>query len=303
MLKWRLAIGLPLVAVLLFLFWLDHIMPVPGLILMPLFLVTVFFLCREVLNLLNAGNIYPRHSTVYIGTYWIIICSWLAGYRTLPQIKLDENGWEIAATTCLLTLLVLAGGILIAFAGEMARFKPGDGRRPGANTINLSGAIFVIAYIGILSSFMIMLRCAYGIGAILSLVVTTKFCDTGAFTVGKLIGRHKLASDLSPHKTIEGGIGGIAAAIGGAWLTINCLIPFFLKTAPSTPWWGIVLFGVSVGVAGGIGDLAESLIKRDVLKKDSGDGVPGFGGILDLFDSLLLAAPVAFGLWAFKLVQ
>ncbi|MGI5832969.1 MAG: phosphatidate cytidylyltransferase [Thermoguttaceae bacterium] len=298
MLRWRLGIGLPLVALLVYLFWLDHILPVPGLVLMPLFLIAIFFLCREVLDLLNAGNIFPRRSTVYIGTYWILICSWLAGYQTLPQIKTNEGGWEVAATTCLLTLLVMAGGILIAFVGEMARFK-----KPGGNTINLSGAIFIIAYIGMMSSFMIMLRCAYGIGAIFSMVVTTKFCDTGAFTIGKLFGKHKLSSIISPHKTIEGGIGGLLAAIGGAWLTIGFLIPLALHTKPTTPWWGIVLYGICVGIAGGIGDLAESLIKRDVQKKDSGEGVPGFGGILDLFDSLLLAAPVAFSLWAFELVQ
>ncbi len=298
MLRWRLGIGIPLVALLICVFWLDHKLPVPGLVLMPLFLITLYPLCREVLNLLNAGGIHPRRSTVYIGTYWIVICSWLAGYRTLPQIKLNENGWEIAATTCLLTLLVMAGGILIAFVGEMVRFQ-----KPGGNTINLSGAIFVIAYIGMMSSFMIMLRCAYGIGALFSMVITAKLCDIGAFTVGKLFGKHKLSSIISPQKTIEGGIGGLLASVGGAWLTIGFIIPLALRTEPSTPWWGIVVYGVTVGLAGAVGDLAESLIKRDVQKKDSGEGVPGFGGLLDIFDSLLLAAPVAFGLWAFKLVQ
>ncbi|MBO7678527.1 MAG: hypothetical protein J6S75_02545, partial [Thermoguttaceae bacterium] len=138
-------------------------MPIPGLLLVPIFLITLYPLCREVLILLNAGNIHPRRSTVYIGTYWIVICSWLAGYRILPPN--NENSWDISTTTCLLTLLVMAGGILIAFAGEMVRFK-----KPGGNTINLSGSIFIIAYIGMMSSFMVMLRCAYGIGAILSMV-------------------------------------------------------------------------------------------------------------------------------------
>ena len=300
MLRWRLGIGIPLVALLGLIFWFDHQLPVPGLLLMPIFLLTAFFLCREVLSLLNAGNIFPRRSTVYIGTYWILICSWLAGYRTLPKVTTSENGWEIAATTCVLTLLVMAGGILIAFVGEMARFKKPE--KPGLNTINLSGAIFVISYIGVMCSFMIMLLCAYGIGAIVSMVVTTKLCDIGAFAIGKMFGKHNFTA-ISPHKTIEGGIGGLAAAVGGAWLTIGFLIPMALHTKPATPWWGIVIYGVVVGLAGALGDLAESLIKRDVQRKDSGKRVPGFGGILDIFDSLLLAAPVAFCLWAFKLVQ
>ena len=296
MLRWRLGLGIPLVLLLMLLFWFDDKMPIPGLLLVPIFLITLYPLCREVLILLNAGNIHPRRSTVYIGTYWIVICSWLAGYRILPPN--NENSWDISTTTCLLTLLVMAGGILIAFAGEMVRFK-----KPGGNTINLSGSIFIIAYIGMMSSFMVMLRCAYGIGALFSIVVTTKFCDIGAFAVGKIFGRHKLSSIISPRKTIEGGIGGLLASIGGAWLTIGFLNPLVLHTESATPWWGIVLYGAVVGLAGAVGDLAESLIKRDVQRKDSGEGVPGFGGILDIFDSLLLAAPVAFGLWAFKLVQ
>ena len=296
MLKWRLTIGTIIVAVLVLLLWLDHKAPIPGMVILPPFLICVVFLCREVLDLLNAGNIYPRRSTVYIGTLWIMVCCWLACCRTMPLIK--EDGWTVAAKACLLTMLAMAGGLIIAFTGEMARFK-----KPGGNSINFSGAVFAISYIGMLGCFMIMLRTAYGLGAILSLVVTTKFCDSGAFIVGKLIGRHKLAAGLSPQKTIEGGIGGLLFAIFGAWLSIDVMIPWFLKTNPSTPWWGLILFGLFVGLTGAVGNLAESLIKRDVSRKDSGNLVPGFGGFLDLFDSLLLAGPVAFGMWAFQLVR
>lgn len=301
MLKWRLTIGLPTVLVLALLFWGDAQSPIPGLFLMPPFLVCVFFLCREFLSLLNAGGLYPRRSTVFAGTLWIMIWCWLACYKTMPHIQ--DEGWNVAAKACLLTLLAMAGGILIAFTGEMARFK-----YPGGNTINLAGAIFAIAYIGVLGCFMIMLRIAYGVGAMLSLIITTKMCDIGAYTVGHLIGKHKMAADLSPGKTVEGLIGGLVFAVFGAWISIDILLPYFKgfsagSVVVESQWAGVVLFGLFVGLAGAVGDLAESLIKRDVRRKDSGSFVPGFGGFLDIFDSLLLAGPVAFGMWAFQLVR
>ena len=262
---------------------------------MPPFFVCVWFLCHEFLALLNAGGLYPRRSTVYAGTLWIMVWCWLASYKIQ-----GAGGDDVAAKACLLTLLAMAGGIIIAFVGEMARFK-----HPGGNTINLAGSIFAIGYLGMLGCFMIMLRIAYGIGAVISLVITTKFCDIGAYTVGRLIGRHKLAADLSPGKTIEGGFGGLAFAVFGAWLSIEVLIPWFNgeEICRGGQWFGLIVFGILVGITGAIGDLAESLIKRDVRRKDSGNTVPGFGGFLDIFDSLLLAAPVAFGLWAFGIVR
>lgn len=298
MLKWRLTIGLPTVLILAALFWCDARSPIPGLFLMPPFLVCVVFLCGEFLSLLNAGGLFPRRSTVFAGTLWIMIWCWLACYKTMPHIQAE--GWDVASKACLLTLLAMAGGIMIAFTGEMARFK-----QPGGNTINLAGAIFAISYIGVLGCFMIMLRIAYGVGAMLSLIITTKMCDIGAYTVGRLIGRHKMAADLSPGKTIEGAIGGLIFAVIGAWMSFDLLLPYFQTKGDVTgsQWAGIVLFGLFVGLAGAVGDLAESLIKRDVCRKDSGQFVPGFGGFLDIFDSLLLAAPVAFGLWAFHLVR
>lgn len=298
MLRWRLSIGLPVVLILAVLFWLDVHSPIPGLVLMPPFLVCICFLCRECLALLNAGGLYPRRSTVFAGTLWITIWCWLACYKTMPHIQ--EEGWDVASKACLLTLLAMAGGIIIAFTGEMARFK-----HPGGNTINLAGAIFAISYIGVLGCFMIMLRIAYGVGAVLSLIITTKMCDIGAYTVGRLFGYHKMVPGLSPSKTIEGGIGGLVFAILGAWLSIDVLLPYFKDGSVilDSQWLGAILFGLFVGLAGAVGDLAESLIKRDVRRKDSGSGVPGFGGFLDIFDSLLIAAPVAFGMWAFNLVR
>lgn len=210
----------------------------------------------------------------------------------------DGAQWKTAAFASVHALLAIAAGVLIAFVGEMLRFK-----LPGGHLINLTGAVFAIVYVGLLGSFLVMLRIAYGVPALVSMIVVAKLCDVGAYTVGRLIGRHKMAPSLSPGKTIEGAVGGIAFAILGAWLSVAVLFPLATGSPSQTTWVGVVIYGLAVGLAGMLGDLAESLIKRDVMRKDSGTNVPGFGGFLDIYDSLLLAAPVAFGLWAFHVIK
>lgn len=297
MLFWRFVIGIPIIALLSLLCYLDaEKSPFPGLYLMPFFLICVYFLCDELLTLFKAGGIRPRRSTVYAGILFMMTLCWLACFRSFSHIQAE--GWHVAAHACLLTMLAMAGGVIIAFIGEMARYK-----EPGGATKNLAGAIFVITYIGMLGCFMIMLRIAYGIGAVLSLVVVTKFCDMGGYTFGRLFGYHKWVPGLSPKKTVEGAIGGLLFAIVGAYLTMNVLFPYIMGRPSNTTLAGLITFGILVGLTGSTGDLAASLIKRDVGRKDSGSIVPGFGGFLDIFDSLLLAAPVAFAMWAFGLIQ
>lgn len=378
---WRLSIGIPVVAALVGLCYLDAKAPAPGLALIPFFLICVYFLCKEALTLLNAGGIYPRRTTIYFGVFGTILLSWASSYNSLPllielertlaetppQTLVDEEAtdedakkdeeiaralealetasfalrslqdgeeeeteeteesverrnaefdgrgelatrsfwafsdgaqWKTAAFASVHTLLAIAAGVLIAFVGEMLRFK-----LPGGHLINLTGAVFAIVYVGLLGSFLVMLRIAYGVPALVSMIVVAKLCDVGAYTVGRLIGRHKMAPSLSPGKTIEGAVGGIAFAILGAWLSVAVLFPTATGEPSQTTWVGVVIYGLAVGLAGMLGDLAESLIKRDVMRKDSGTNVPGFGGFLDIYDSLLLAAPVAFGLWAFHVIK
>jgi phosphatidate cytidylyltransferase len=120
-----------------------------------------------------------------------------------------------------------------------------------------------------------------------------KAADVGAYATGHLIGRHKLIAWLSPGKTIEGFIGGlVVAAIVAALILTPPINPSF--TRPQALFVGLVLGGI-----GQLGDLLESLLKRDAGVKDSGK-LPGFGGLLDLLDSPLLAAPAAY--WLLKLI-
>ena len=99
---------------------------------------------------------------------------------------------------------------------------------------------------------------------------------------------------------IEGSAGGLAFACLGSWAAFHLLVP--LGGRPNAPVWGWLAYGLLVGTAGMLGDLAESLLKRDLGRKDSSTWMPGFGGLLDVLDSILLAAPVAYLCWAFEMV-
>jgi phosphatidate cytidylyltransferase len=152
-------------------------------------------------------------------------------------------------------------------------------------------------------SFVVQLRMEWGIGALASLVIVVKMGDTGAYMLGRLFGRHKMAPRISPAKTIEGAIGALVFSCVGSWATFTWLVPLLEPAgSPTRPWWIWILFGLLVGTAGMVGDLAESLLKRDAGCKDSSTWLPGLGGVLDMLDSILLAAPVAWLCWASGLV-
>jgi phosphatidate cytidylyltransferase len=153
-------------------------------------------------------------------------------------------------------------------------------------------------YVGVLMSFVVQLRNLFpderGLYALVSLITVVKLSDIGAYTVGRLIGKHKMAPTLSPGKTWEGAAGGVLFSCVGSYL-IFCA---WLNTGMVFHDWGWFPFGIAMAVSGMVGDLAESLLKRDAGRKDSSTWMPGFGGVMDLLDSILLAAPVAYLFWA-----
>ena len=145
-----------------------------------------------------------------------------------------------------------------------------------------------IIYIPLFLSCMVLIRNdANGIAWIFFLLTLVFAGDTGAFYVGRIFGQHKLVPSVSRGKTIGGAIGGLLATLGAGLIFINC----FLKSLPLGPG---ILFFLSIGVVGQVGDLFESELKRYADVKDSGSILPGHGGILDRIDALLFAAPVAY---------
>ena len=127
-------------------------------------------------------------------------------------------------------------------------------------------------------------------------LLIVKLADTGAFFVGKSLGRTHF-TPISPKKTVEGVVGGVVFAMLAAWLLRDVLIPYLLPTTPRGSHFAYLAYGASLALAGLLGDLSESLLKRDVQQKDSSQWLRGLGGVLDVVDSVLATAPVSFLWW------
>ena len=160
--------------------------------------------------------------------------------------------------------------------------------RPQQNALHsLERSFFSLGYVALPVS---LLNCIMSITAprlLLGMFIFIWLYDTGAYCVGMLLGRHRLFERISPKKSWEGVIGGVAACIAGAYATHYWFDEFFQVPELAT-WVGL---SVVVAVFATFGDLVESLIKRSVGVKDSGSILPGHGGILDRIDSLLMVAP------------
>ena len=152
---------------------------------------------------------------------------------------------------------------------------------------------FCAFYPGVLFSFLYLTReLTWGVYLVWLIFISSWICDTCAYLTGMAIGRHKLAPVLSPKKSIEGSIGGVAgSALVGALFAWIFLLP--LTNQPETVW-AVALISAAGAVISQVGDLAVSAIKRDHQIKDYGKLIPGHGGIMDRFDSVLFTAPVIY---------
>ena len=162
----------------------------------------------------------------------------------------------------------------------------------------LATTLFGLAYVAALFSYLFYIRtidATQGTWLVLFLILITKMGDVGAYVTGNLIGRHTLISRISPRKTVEGFVGAMVFS-GIAGMAAHGLLgsqPVFGQSA--TPFTTLLL-GLFLGLVGQLGDLAESLLKRDCQVKDAGSLMPGLGGVLDIIDSLLFTAPLFYGL-------
>ena len=151
---------------------------------------------------------------------------------------------------------------------------------------NCGASYFSILYLGLLSSFCVAIRIEFGLWHLLMFVFVVKSADIGAYSIGSLLGKHKFSPKISPAKSWEGMAGAVTAAmIVAIGFALSCDI---------MPWWAAAIFGMAFAFIGQMGDLVESMMKRDADQKDSANKVPGFGGILDIIDSPLVAAPFAY---------
>ncbi len=188
----------------------------------------------------------------------------------------------------------------IPFLVAIARYRPAN-----RSLEQVIYVFFVCGYV-LLLTFICQLRFSlpnlWGIVAMLSLLVPVKMSDSFAYLIGRVWGRRKMSPQLSPGKTVEGGLAALAFGSLGALLVLFPLAYALTGQFAVRQWWVAVVFGVAVTIAGICGDLAESLIKRELGHKDSGGLIPGMGGILDVIDSVLVAAPVVYAFWISGLV-
>lgn len=236
----------------------------------------------------------------------MLLIAVVAGLCGVELYKAMQDGGLRPATllgitgVVLLPLAVYARGeaayplvlfLSVAF-GALWYLVGADNHRPVAN---LGVTIFGIAYVGGLAGFAaLLLRFPNGIGLLLAAVIATVAYDVGAYAVGRLAGTHHLSA-VSPSKTWEGAIGGTISAVFFSFFIVGLIAdgitPFGGEEGRliNTIWLGLV-----VGVVAPIGDLAESLIKRDLGLKDMGGILPGHGGVLDRFDALLFVLPATY---------
>lgn len=154
-------------------------------------------------------------------------------------------------------------------------------------TINAGLTLLGIAYVGALAAFGgLLLGFPNGVGMLLGVVITGVAYDVFGYFVGSRAGTHYLAPSISPNKTAEGLVAGFAAAILAALIFVRPIHPWDTGSA----FW----LGVVVGIAAPLGDLVESMLKRDIGVKDFGSLIPGHGGVLDRFDAMLFSLPPAF---------
>lgn len=151
---------------------------------------------------------------------------------------------------------------------------------------NTAASVFTIFYLGVFCSFILAIRIQFGWLTFLLFIFTIKCSDIGAYVIGTYFGKRKLCPSISAGKTWEG--------LGGAMLASAVFSLLFCLIFDIIPIRYAVVFGAAFGLLGQLSDLVESMLKRDAAVKDSSHSIPGFGGILDVIDSLLATAPIGY---------
>lgn len=242
---------------------------------------------------------------VWFGGWWAFAAAALVvvlGINELHSMMIHEGYHPLIAVSLVLSLLFLVAAmfpqlrltfleiglilaLLVSFPLLFFREK-----LEGA-MIDWSLTMAIALYLGWPLSLFPVLRgfqvgFSPGLWWVLTVLLGVWGFDTGAFFTGRLLGRHKLAPKISPAKSWEGVIGGLICSIA---ISLALSVIFL-----GVPWYLAIVLGILIGVAATLGDLAESLIKRQTHVKDSGHFMPGHGGILDRIDSILFAVVVVF---------
>lgn len=304
MLSRRLASTAVLVTTIILLVWLDfwlatdNVLGRSGVVLIGLSLILGVLTAVEFSGLWkSAAGETPKSqsgSVMGIGTaFMVAVAAVPVLWRDYPaDCAIGYFGWTFAG---------VVAGLMVSFFVEARKFGVNP-EAPGAVAGRIALSALVYVYLAMLFGFILPIRNlehsnSLGLLAVILLIATVKTSDGAAYFAGRSLGKRKLAPAISPGKTIEGSL---AAPLGGCFaaaIVIFAVAPLIFGMTVDRPWWFFIVYGVVVTLAGMVGDLAESLLKRDAQIKDSGSMIPGMGGLLDVLDSLVFAAPVSFLIW------
>ncbi len=258
----------------------DRIMSSVVMILVIILAMLNDWLFLIVLSAFTIGGLYEffyliKKKGIPIYSYTGIMVGVLIPISTFFQFQ-PTKGWE------LLFIVIL---LLTIFMMQLMR-------RENSNAIvGISTTLFGILYVAWLLSFVVRIRFLMpgvdGLKLLGFVLIVTKAGDVGALVFGSAFGKHPLLPRISPNKTIEGSVGSFVFSMGAAFLSSSFIPDIF-----GFSLWQILIVGFVIGGLGQLGDLSESLIKRDCNVKDSGKMLPAMGGVLDLIDSVLFTVPV-----------
>lgn len=319
MLKDRLKTSAVLISIVAVLLYLDANFPLAaGLWLIPLLLFFALGTASDICNLLSGSGRPIRRGSTLLATAMVTLSAcvpmlWTLAKSTYPVgCPVGRLGWIVIAAVAAMFLILL--GEMRTYGLDSVALEADENSSTKNGTIERTCAgVFVSLYVGLPMALLVALRTMnvsthsanWGLAALLTMIAVTKSTDAGAYFSGKAFGRHKLIPRLSPGKTREGALGGILTATIVAFLCLKWLFPWIAGPLPAgapapsiarlaDPLWGALALGPLLAVSGMIGDLAESLFKRDANAKDSGNWLPGLGGVWDVTDSLIAAIMPAF---------
>jgi len=271
----RIGFGVLMGAALIALLWFDHGFEPEGLPLTGVILLLVLAAFVELLSMLKTKGVEMLWTSGIVGCAVVATCPFWWKYLEFGS---SPDGLQVLLLASLILMMI--------FVDQMFQ------QAPEMALLRIAGTALAVLYLGVGCALVLIIRMNYKVPMFVVFLAAVKFTDIGAYFVGSLAGRHKLVPKLSAGKSWEGLFGGLAfGAVAGvaAMLVMNQLTP---HDAPDLLIWQAALFGGIVGLAGQFGDLSESLLKRSAHVKDSGAVVPEFGGVLDIIDSLVFAAPI-----------
>lgn len=262
-----------------------------GLLMLALFVVLIILSAREVCGIMRTKGLAA--DTFLLALSGVTGCVLIY----IIPLKLDSQSTMAFVATLMAVLFLLA-----LVKHNWLRRDPKDAMMTGALTM------FAFVYLGVLPGFYVAIRRWHDAWVIAAIILIVKCCDIGAYFTGRAMGKHKLIPWLSPGKTWEGLAGGVLlsalVAMGLAALGNHLGVevrgtrmddPRF-ATQLIFPLFPAFIAGALMGLVGQFGDLTASLFKRDAGIKDSGSSVPGYGGLLDVLDSPIVVAPLAYWL-------